>query len=531
MSTLAYQPDRNCFNSLGIPVDNLTLEEAVERIIAMAKVKSGPGRLVSTLNTHFLVNSLGTSLSRPRHPELLETLRNSDLITADGFPIVWLSRLLGRPIKERVCGSDIVPAVAERAAQEGLSVFLLGGAAGVAEEAGRVLEALYPGLCIAGSAAPKVTTTGSGLAESALEDQVLLAKIHESKADILLVGLGNPKQELWFNRNRKDLRTPVSIGVGGTFEFVTGAVKRAPIAWQKMNLEWAYRTLQDPVRLGKRYGKCLLELLVLASPMILQRAKEALLLRKAKCPGLTALPWQLLWSSRHQSIALLAIPRRLGVQYLRRINDDLAADVDDGKLSILDFSNVRHIELNAQQELFNLASLLSSEKNHIQLLGIRPQLRRQLTIARLMDLLEQYSRGSIDSLAGQPAPHTILNCQSYALENATLTLLGGRVNRASLCDLGFVECMLHSIRDRHCIIDFRRVNLLESSGIAELIPLLTYTGGAYSTLYLSGVSDSIRQMLRMSEIDYTATVISDNELLGLISQGSRMDAKIQSHKI
>jgi len=206
-------PERDCINSLGIPVDDLTLHSAVDRIVAMARRRDGRARLVSTLNVDFLVNSLGTALTRPRHPELLEVLRSSDLVTADGFPIVWLSRLLGRPLAGRVCGSDLVPALAERAVREGLSLFLFGGAQGVAAAAAQRLQERYPGLKIAGTAAPVVHTTGNALGGTAEEDAALLGQIHASGADILLVGLGNPKQELWFNRTRSQLQVPVSIGV------------------------------------------------------------------------------------------------------------------------------------------------------------------------------------------------------------------------------------------------------------------------------------------------------------------------------
>lgn len=520
MSSLIFNPGRDCFNSMGIPVDNLTLENAVEQIIAMAKARDGRARLVSTLNADFLVNSLGTALSRPRHPELLEVLRSSDLVTADGFPIVWLSRLLGRPISERVCGSDMVPAIARRAAEEGLSIFLLGGAAGIAAEAGRVLEARYPGLRIAGSAAPFIKTTGRDLANTEDEDLALLDEIHASEADILLVGLGNPKQELWFNRNRKRLRTPVSIGVGGTFEFVIGTVRRAPAIWQRLNLEWVFRMLQDPGRLWKRYSKGLVKLGALATPVILQRIRESLLPGTAELPGHGALPWQRLWSSREQSIALLAVPRRVGADYLQRIIEDVAVDSDAGELRILDFSDVKHIELSAQQELFNLASLLRRPGTQIQLMGMSPRLRRQLTAARLMDLLETDSTGTIDRLAGGADHATSFSCQSYALRDATLTMLSGPVSRETLRELGFVECLLHSVRDRHCIIDFRNVSLLESSGIAELMPLFTHAGQNGSAVYLSGAGHNVRQMLRMAEIDSTAKLMSDQQLLERISRDS-----------
>ena len=140
MPAIAGHFTRDCVNSLGIPVDNVSLNEAVERVLQMASTVGGSARLVSTLNVDFLVNALGYAFSRPRHPELLEVLRSSDLVTADGFPIVLLSRISGRPLKERVTGADMVPALAKRAAQQGLSLFLLGGGRGIAQAAAEELK-------------------------------------------------------------------------------------------------------------------------------------------------------------------------------------------------------------------------------------------------------------------------------------------------------------------------------------------------------------------------------------------------------
>ena len=521
MNTLIYQPDRDCVNSLGIPVDNLTLDSAVEQIVRMARIGDGRARLVSTLNVDFLVNSLGTGLTRPRHPELLEVLRSSDLVTADGFPIVWLSRLLGRPLSGRVCGSDLAPALAERCAREGLSIFLLGGVAGSAAEAGRLLEQRYPGLRVAGSAAPRVHTAGSGLASVQEDDRALLTKIHGSGADILLVGLGNPKQELWFNRNRAQLEVPVSIGVGGTFEFITGKVRRAPALWQRLNLEWVYRIAQDPLRLWKRYGKGLFKLALLAWPVIAARITEGLSIG-GESPTPLALPWQKLWSSRDQSIALLTLPQRPTVDYLALINRELHRPSTSGALRILDFSRVRRIALNSQQELFNLAGLLRAQREQLQIMGLLPRVRKQLAAARLLDLFNSDNfnsdnEGALDRLTQRPTDCDRFSCQSFSLSHATFVTLAGHVDGESLRGLGFVECISHSVRDRLCIIDFRNVDLLESSAIAELLPLLDLDPRRRNRLCLSGVSYRTRQMLRMADVPIGAEIINDLELLAQIS--------------
>ncbi len=522
MTTLIYQPERDCVNSLGIPVDNLTLETAVERIVRMARTRDGRARLVSTLNVDFLVNSLGTALTRPRHPELFDVLRGSDLVTADGFPIVWLSRLLGRPLAGRVCGSDLVPALGERCAREGLSLFLLGGGEGVAAEAGKTLEARYPGLRIAGTAAPFVRTTGPELGTAMEDDEALLERIHAGGADILLVGLGNPKQELWFNRNRQQLRTPVSIGVGGTFEFITGNVKRAPELWQRLNMEWVYRMIQDPTRLWKRYTKGLVKLAGLATPVLAARGAESFT-RGRVTPVPADLPWRQLWSSRDQSIALLTLPSHPSAEYLARVNRDVSEKSRHGEMRILDFSRVKRVRLDSQQEYFNLAGLLEAQRGELQLMGLSPRVRQQLTAARLIDLLEGEAHGALAHLARRADAEGAFSCQSYALEDSTLVMLSGRITRDSLREIGFVECLLHSVRDRSCILDFRNVNLLESSGIAELMPLLTAGVEGKGTMYLSGVGYRIHQMLHMAEIETSARIINDPELLAQITPEQNHD--------
>jgi N-acetylglucosaminyldiphosphoundecaprenol N-acetyl-beta-D-mannosaminyltransferase len=521
MTTLICNPSRECVNSLGIPVDKLTLESAVNEITSMARMRDR-ARLVSTLNVDFLVNSLGTALSRPRHPELLEVLRSSDLVTADGFPIVWLSRLLGRPLPGRVCGSDLTPALAERAASEGLSLFLLGGGEGVAAEAGALLEKRYPGLRIAGTAAPMIRTSGRGLAETEEDDATLLAQIHESGADILLVGLGNPKQELWFNRNRGALRTPVSIGVGGTFEFITGKTRRAPAIWQRLNLEWVYRMLQDPARLWRRYSKGLLKLSVLAAPVVASRAGEMLAPFGRGSNETPRLDWRRLWSSRDESLSLLRLPRVLDTPYLATLTRELLATENALGLRILDFSGVRRLRLSAQQELFNLSALTQRQRGQLQIMGMRPKLRRALAAARLLDLLEGSDRGldPLRELAGNDDEgRQPFSCRSYIIGDSALLLLSGRITRESLRAVGFVECAMVNARGRRCVIDLRNVSMLESSGIGELIPLLEADGEDNHQVLFSGVSHGTRQMLRMAEVAKDVRPIDDQQLLNIIHGG------------
>ena len=233
-----------CALLFDIPVAKVTEDEAVAQIVARAKApRGGRAAFVATLNVDFVTNAV-RGWPFGGNDELWGYLRNADLVTADGMPIVLLSRLLRNPLPERVTGADMVPAICRRCAEEGLSVYVLGGDKEAVEEAFEKLG--FPSLRIAGID-PAFVKLG--------EDQPeIVERINAAKPDILFVALGNPKQELWMGRNRAKLDVGVMIGIGGTFNFIAGKVKRAPKWMQRCGLEWIYRILQEPGRLWRRYA-------------------------------------------------------------------------------------------------------------------------------------------------------------------------------------------------------------------------------------------------------------------------------------
>ena len=271
----------------GIPVAKVTEGEAVERIIGLAREgralsrpvapeRDPPGRaaFIATLNVDFVSNAV-SGWPFGGNDELWGYLKCADLVTADGMPLVLLSKLMRNPLPERVTGADMVPAICRRCAEEGLSVYVLGGDREAIEEAFKKLggpqssaAAAFaklggPGFVPAGrdGACPSQTkkllnVVGIDPAFVKLdEDQPeIIARINAAKPDILFVALGNPKQELWMGRNAAKLEVGAMIGIGGTFNFIAGRVKRAPRWVQKSGLEWIYRIIQEPGRLWKRYA-------------------------------------------------------------------------------------------------------------------------------------------------------------------------------------------------------------------------------------------------------------------------------------
>lgn len=231
-----------------IPISKITEDEAIDRIIAMAKTRRADGtpHRVATLNVDFVTNAVKLWPFRGSM-ELWHYLQAADFVTADGMPLVWLSRLLGDPLPGRVTGADTVPRICARCAEEGLRVYVLGGSMLALSEAFSILH----------EKSPKLQIAGLNWAEIKLDADhgILVDHINATRPDVLFVALGNPKQELWISRNAPKLNVGVAMGVGGTFNFISGVVPRAPEWMRRCGLEWVHRIGHEPGRLWQRYAR------------------------------------------------------------------------------------------------------------------------------------------------------------------------------------------------------------------------------------------------------------------------------------
>jgi N-acetylglucosaminyldiphosphoundecaprenol N-acetyl-beta-D-mannosaminyltransferase len=215
---------------LGVCVDDVTYEEMLARLDDFVAAEGA--HQVATVNPEFVIAA--------RHdPEFRTILNAAALCLPDGVGLLWAGRILGRPLRQRVTGSDSVWHIAELAARRGYRLFLLGAAPGVAEEAAHRLGERYPGLIVAG------TFAGSPAIE---EEDAIVERIRAARADILLVAYGHPRQEKWLARNLARSGAAVGIGVGGALDFVARVAVRAPRWMQCLGLEWLYRLWQEPWR-------------------------------------------------------------------------------------------------------------------------------------------------------------------------------------------------------------------------------------------------------------------------------------------
>ncbi len=222
-----------------VAIDNLTLIESLCLIDSFMAAKMH-GYVVTPNLDHFI--------KLQKDQEFKQIYENASLVLADGIPLLWAARFLGTPLKEKVSGSDLFPRLCGVAAQKGYKLFFLGGRQGAASKAAEVLKTDYPGLQIAGVYCPPY-----GFENYRDENEKIIHMIRQAKPDILFVGLGAPKQEKWIYKYKDQYQASMSMGIGVSFEFVAGLVKRAPVWMQKAGLEWFWRLMMEPKRLWKRY--------------------------------------------------------------------------------------------------------------------------------------------------------------------------------------------------------------------------------------------------------------------------------------
>ena len=224
---------------MGIEIDNLTRDEMLSRIFGCIKQKK-PSQVVG-VNVDQIVGVHKSELSK-------KIFLDSDLVFVDGKPIKWMCSLLGKPVKERITGPDLMEYICQKAAPLKMKIFLLGAGPGVASRCGKILEERYPGIVVVGSYSPPF-----GFQKDHQEIDRINLMLKQSEADMLFVGMGSPKQDIFIYENMDKYGIPVSFSMGAALDFIAGNVKRAPRWMIHCGLEWFYRVLQDPKRLWKRY--------------------------------------------------------------------------------------------------------------------------------------------------------------------------------------------------------------------------------------------------------------------------------------
>lgn len=363
---------------LGVPFDNVTAAEAVERVKGM--ITSGKPHYVVTANVDFLVQARSDI-------ELRRILVESHLVLCDGTPLLWASRFLGNPLPERVAGSDLVPLLLEAAAEEKYRVFLLGATPDCVQRAASRLEQQYPELALAGHYSPPFNT----LLE--MDHDEIKRRIADARPDLLLIAFGCPKAEKWIAMHYRSLGVPVAIGVGATIDFLAGQVRRAPVWMRRTGVEWLFRLAQEPRRLFKRYMK---DFWVFGRHILAQWAQLQLLPAMA---GASRLGWAP--ATRQPGGAkgctslvpgekpvIMRMPERLNFTTMQNVPWPDGKTLTIGRHYLIEMDGVRSIDSTGVGFLIRLQKQARAAGRLMVLVAPSRAVRRALALARMEDFFD-----------------------------------------------------------------------------------------------------------------------------------------------
>lgn len=456
------------------PIDNLNMQEALARIEAFIQIgrKTGKTHQIATVNADFVVKAL-------TDPELRHLLQEAEMATAVGMPLVWGARLLGTHLEERVAGGDMVPALAEFCAHKGYSMFFLGAAPGVAARAAEILKDKHPGLNIVGVISPPQS--------SVLEmDPSIIDEIKNANPDILLVAFGNPKQEKWIGMYKRQLSVPVMIGVGGTFDFVAGETKRAPVWLQNIGFEWLFRLAQEPRRLWKRY---VVDLVSFGSFFLRQ--------------------W---WVTRDKPIPsplipeadVIVIDKFAVVKIVGRVdfrNSQTIIHIGQQALEttphlIVNLVETAFLDSTAIGALVGLAKRARDAGGELKLAATPEPVMKVLTMLRLDQFFEFIKRIE-DGLGFQKKAAT---SSSERVGKWRVYHLPRRFDAETSPNIsGTCEVLLNE--NAHLILDFTDTVFLGSAGLAALLNVNRFALQKGGALRLASCSEDVSQVIKMARFD------------------------------
>lgn len=472
---------------MGVPFSPLTLPETIARIEQM--IASRKGHYIVTANVDFLVQARSDV-------ELHRILVEADLVLCDGQPLVWASRWLGKGLPERVAGSDLVPQLVQLSAQRGYRIFFLGGSPQVAAQAVTNMQAAYPGLNVCGFYSPPFNP----LLEMDHED--IRHRIAAARPDVLFVSLGCPKAEKWMAMHFRSLGVPVAIGVGGTIDFLAQRLKRAPQWMRGAGIEWLFRLLQEPQRLGGRYARDAREF---ASGL----AQQLWWLKLRRPRGLHS--GGAIVEVVEPSWQRIRAPESFALPFLEEDRETWFAPLKFGAGSprnrkrhcLVEVSAVRFIDSAAVGLLLELQRRLAKEELCLILLDPSEAVRRAIRVLRL----EHFFLTARDTVEARELIRGRVQQRNVTALSAHTSLplvWQGEITAANAEQIWTIaEAQIDSFPDygEPITIDLSAVRFIDSTGVSVLLRTQKYASSKGGNLRFLNPGPAVRNVLRVARLE------------------------------
>jgi N-acetylglucosaminyldiphosphoundecaprenol N-acetyl-beta-D-mannosaminyltransferase len=470
---------------LGVPFDNVTSSEALARIDQM--IASRKPHYLATANVDFLVQAR-------EDVELRRILFDADLILCDGTPLLWVSRLLGNPLPERVAGADVVPRLIQLAAEKKYRLFLLGAAPDSVSRAAANLRDAYPNLVIAGYYSPPFNK----LIE--MDHDEIKARILAAKPDVLLVSFGCPKQEKWIAMHYRTLGVPVAAGVGATIDFLAGKVARAPVWMRRSGLEWVYRLIQEPRRLFRRYVKDLwiFSWSILAQWWALQLRNNRTYIPTAKTNSFSS---QCNADASHQ---VVVCPTTLDAQAAEADTLKCSEILVHGQHCFLQMAGVTSIDSTGVGYLIGLQKKLRSTGRELVLIAPSASVRRALELMRI----KEFFSFAADVASAQHVLQVRAREQSTTVTLRTAAAVTplvwhGEITAANARQVWEnTRAYLEAPRsERDLALDLTDVRFIDSSGLALMIRAKKLARQQGAKLLFRGLQPAVKNVIQIAHLE------------------------------
>lgn len=489
---------------LGVMADKSNIEEIVRKIedVIANYPKDLRPQYIATMNVDFLVQANSTFSAQPLNLELIHILREARLATVDGMPLVWLSSLLGSSLKERVTGVDLIPPLVKALSEKKQSLFLLGGEEKTLKMCILYLQSTNPGIRITGALHPKIYTEGEIQESNNERDNLLVEQINKASPDILFINLGNPKQEIWFERIKHKLHIPVSIGVGGSFDLLSGNIPRAPTWMQKWGLEWLFRLYQEPKRLIVRYLKDIIRFPLMSIPLVLYHNFNRLIAHLfSKDKNRIYLRNSHLFISKDQTITVIPLPHilneRVAVELKKNWDDFFSQDA-----LLIDFNEVLHIDLEGLGFLLLVWRRARREKKQVLALNISTSIYLLLCFHRVWDYLSPYvcksPKEALLRVTHQGKTTHFFDSIQQNHNKVVISFFGRLDNQM---DFDAYQKKIHStVYQKECILDMTYCTYIDNSGISFLMKLKNNNPHVFNNISLYNIPAPIERQLRYAKV-------------------------------
>lgn len=467
--------ERESDNTIGVSVDSITLEEAVDDIINITGRydEDKRCRYIGLCNAQTLstVNSwIGTT---PRHPEVLKMDRKASLMLSDGWTPLWLSKILGPSLKERIPALPFLRYLIKGLSIRKKRLFVLGGDPTLNQKAVALMKQREPDLHVVGTLAPYLSVQGKELSRAKEQDALVIEEIHRTQPDVLLLNIGHPKQEVWFERIQEQLNVPVTIAIDNTLSLLV-AEASVPDWIRKTGATELYDALFHPVRLWNRYLLPGLKVLAIATPLVLYHLINKLLFwtfYRSKYGHLRHRK-NFLFLSPKKTIAVVPIPYHLDHETAPKtrffIYEALSQDI-----TVLDLRHLRHLDSEGVSLLANAWIEATRQGKELFGLGLTADARFLLKLHRIWDLLADSiypsADGILDRIDVDKERITLFDSVHQEGDRVILSFFGALDKRVNYEK--YLLKIAPMLEGKPCVVDLSYCTYLDSAGMSFLLHL------------------------------------------------------------